>query len=527
MIRNFQQPGRSIAATKNGMAATSHSVATLTAVQILERGGNAIDAAVAAVAVQSVVEAGSTGIGGDCFALLSKGGATDVIGYNGSGKSPAAATYDVYAQRGVQSIERHTPDAVTIPGAVEAWARLIKDHGRLELGELLLPAVKLAREGYAITPRVAFEININAKPLMIHDAARRLFLTNDAAPAVGSIQVQPRLADTLEAIGNHGPDAFYRGAVAQDMVECLSSLGGLHTLEDFAATRGEYVTPITTQYRGRTVYECPPNGQGIIALLILNILSRFEIRGGPLDIENIHRELEATRLAYAARQELLADNAPVDYLLSDALADRLAGMIDPEKASETLPRFDVAEHKDTVTISVVDKDRNAVTLINSLFASYGSCIVSPRAGVLFQNRGQGFSLQKGHPNAIGPSKRPMHTIIPGMVSEGGRVVLAFGVMGGHYQGMGHAHFLSKLFDHGMDLQSAMDVPRLFPQPGTRKVECEQPLLALLGPELTRRGFEVAAAQRPIGGAQAVWIDWKNGSLLGGSDFRKDGAALGY
>jgi gamma-glutamyltranspeptidase/glutathione hydrolase len=315
------------------------------------------------------------------------------------------------------------------------------------------------------------------------------------------------------------------------MVAYLQSLGGLHTLEDFAAARGEYVTPIRTEFRGRTVYECPPNGQGIVALMIMKILARFEVKPDPLDVDNLHIEIEATRLAYSARDAFLADPAkakvPVDYLLSDALADELAAKIDLSRAIETLPCFAAAEHKDTVYIAVVDKDRNAVSFINSIFHPYGSGLVSPKSGVLFHCRGQSFSLTRGHPNQIAPRKRPMHTIIPGMVAERGRVVMPFGVMGGHYQAMGHAHLLAKLFDHGLDLQSAIDLPRLFPLPGTNIVEMEERLRERHGAALEARGFVVRPPNWAIGGAQAIWIDWERGALLGGSDARKDGCALGF
>jgi gamma-glutamyltranspeptidase/glutathione hydrolase len=532
-MRNFEQSGRSLAVSRHGMAATSHPAATLVAVNILQEGGSAIDAAVAACAVQGVVESGSTGIGGDCFVLMSKGGSTDLIAYNGSGRAPAAATLDGFQRQGIAKIEPRSPHSVTIPGAVEAWSRLIADHGTFDLGRVLAPAVKLAREGYTITPRVAYDLGHAVEFLGRNDAAREALLSNDnKGLPVGAVHTQPKLADTLEAIGRNGPAAFYRGRIAEDMVESLRAAGGLQTLDDFAATKGEYVKPISTDFRGRTVYECPPNGQGVIALLIMNILSRFTPKGGPLEIDNLHVEIEATRLAYAARNQLLGDTAldgakTVAYLLSDRLADELAAKIDVRGRALALPAFEEPEHRDTVYITVVDKDRNAVSFINSLFAVYGSGIMSRNTGVLFHNRGISFQLQRGHPNGIAPGKRPMHTIIPAMVAEQGRVTMSFGVMGGHYQSMGHAYFLSKLFDHGMDMQSAMELPRLFPQPGTATVDLERALLDRHGAELTRRGFTVGAALHPIGGAQAIAIDEKKGVLIGASDPRKDGCALGW
>jgi gamma-glutamyltranspeptidase / glutathione hydrolase len=378
---------------------------------------------------------------------------------------------------------------------------------------------------------VAHDIGKQRDLLRRDPTARRTFLSDGEAPDVGSVQRQPELAETLEAIGREGPAAFYRGPIAEDMVAYLRKLGGLHNAEDFARAKGEYVRPITTEFRGRTIYECPPNGPGVIALLILNILSRFKPRPDPLDIDNLHVEIEATRLAYAARDAFVGDPAlaevPVHYLLSDRLADELAGKIDLSHAIEDLPAFSGAEHTDTVYIAVVDEERNAVSLINSLFRPYGSGLMSPKSGVVFQNRGQGFVFTPGHPNQIGPGKRPMHTIIPGMAAENGRVFMAFGVMGGHYQAMGHAHLLAKLFDHRLDLQSAIDLPRLFPLPGTNVVEMEQRLRDRHGEALEARGFVVQPPGWAIGGAQAISIDWERGTLLGGSDPRKDGCALGY
>ncbi|TAJ33770.1 gamma-glutamyltransferase family protein [Bosea sp. (in: a-proteobacteria)] len=530
-MRDFELPGRSLAVGRNGMAATSHPTATLTAIEVLKAGGAAIDAAVAACAVQCVVEAGSTGIGGDCFVLMAPKGGDQVLAYNGSGRTPAALTAAALAERGVTTLERSSPHVVTVPGAIDAWTRLVADHGRMSMAELLAPAIGLARDGYGITPRVAADAAGQRELLAADPTARRTFLVGDEAPKVGSIQRQPELAATLETIGREGRDGFYRGAVAQDMVERLSGLGGFHTLADFESAAGEYVEPVTATYRGWTVHECPPNGQGMIALMILKILERFKPASDPLDLDGLHVEVEATRLAYAARDAYLADmsaaKVPVEYLLSDEVADRLAAQIDPKRALDPLPVLDGVEHRDTVYISVVDKDRNAVSFINSIFHPYGSGLVAPRSGVLLHNRGQSFSLAAGHPNQIGPRKRPMHTIIPGMVTRDGRAVMPFGVMGGHYQAMGHAHLLSKLFDHGLDLQSAMDLPRLFPLPGTKTIEMEGRLRTLRGEGFSARGFTVAPPKSAIGGSQAIWIDWENGTLLGGSDHRKDGCALGW
>jgi gamma-glutamyltranspeptidase/glutathione hydrolase len=512
-----------------GMAATSHPAATLAALDVLQSGGNAMDAAVAACAVQCVVEPGSTGIGGDCFVLYAPRGG-DIVAFNGSGRAPAAATGARLRSEGLTEIGRQSPHAVTVPGAVDAWSQLLRDHGTRDLGALLQPAIAYARDGYAVAPRVHQEWTDQA-PLLAKDAnARAVFLTDGKPPAVGTVHRQPALAATLEILAEKGRDGFYSGAVAEDIVTYLRSLGGLHTLEDFAAARGEYVTPIKTRFRDYEVYECPPNGQGIVALIILNILSGLPHDADPLSAERLHLEIEATRLAYALRDAYLADPAKtrvdVDWLLSDRMAADLRGRI-RDTATVPVTPIDMAEHPDTVYLTVVDRDRNAVSFINSLFHQYGSGRLAPTSGVLLHNRGMSFSLKPGHPNEIAPGKRPMHTIIPGMLVRDGRVQMPFGVMGGHYQAMGHAHFLTKVIDYGLDLQNAMDLPRLFPLPGTNTVEVERRIPAETVEGLRRRGFEIVRAEKPIGGSQAIWIDWENGTLIGGSDPRKDGCALGY
>jgi gamma-glutamyltranspeptidase/glutathione hydrolase len=431
----------------------------------------------------------------------------------------------------VTEIARSSPHAVTIPGAVEAWCRLLNDFGRTKISEVLQPAIAMASEGYAITPRVAADLERQRDLLTADEATRTTFLVNGKAPVAGDIQRQPLLAQTLQAIASEGKDAFYRGAVAEDMTDYLRSLGGRQSLEDFASTEGEYVVPISTIYRGRTIYECPPNGQGVVSLLILNILSRFERSKDPYDLTDLHVLLEATRLSYAARDAMVADPSMSDdaarRMLSDALADELAGLISFDKISDANPFHDKVEHTDTVYISVVDRDRNAVSFINSLFFSYGSGLMAPRSGVLFHNRGQSFSLTSGHPNEVAPRKRPMHTIMPGMVAERGRVTMPFGIMGGHYQAMGHAHLLARLYDCNLDLQTAIDLPRLFPLPATTTVEAEETMRLRVGAELERRGWTIQPPRSPIGGAQAILIDWQRGILIGASDHRKDGIALGY
>ncbi len=529
-MRDFQRPGRSPVHATGAMAATSNPLATETAISVLKGGGNAMDAAIAAGAVLCVVEPGSTGIGGDCFVMMSPKG-EGLVAYNGSGRAPAAANLEWYLERGITKIERNTPHAVTVPGAIDAWCRLAEDHGTRSLDELFRPAIRLARDGYPLHAGAADAFARNAKKLARAPAGGRIFLPQGKPPAAGTLHTQPQLADTLERIGREGRDGFYTGPVADDLVTYLRSLGGLHTLDDFAAAKGEYVNPISTNFRGFDIHQCPPNTQGATALEMLNILSQFEpSAAGPLSVERLHLEIEATRLAHGDRNDLLADPAqadvPVERLISMDHARTLAGRIDMGRAMGPAPAADLPEAGDTVYLSVVDRDRNAVSYINSLFSGFGSGLIGPQSGVTLHNRGQGFVLQKGHPNQIAPAKRPLHTLLPGMVSKRGRTVMCFGVMGGIYQAVGHTHFLTNVFDYGLDMQEAIDLARVFARPGgVVEVESGVPRKTVTG--LRKLGHRTLRASKPIGGGQAIAIDADTGVLTGGSDPRKDGCALGF
>jgi gamma-glutamyltranspeptidase/glutathione hydrolase len=530
-MRNFELPGRSAVHALHGMAATSHPLASLTAIEILKAGGNAFDAAVAACAILGVVEPQSTGIGGDCFVLFSSADSQKVMAYNGSGRTPAALDLDWINRHGLVEIERHTAHAVTIPGAVDAWARLVADYGRKSLGEVLAPAIQTASEGYPIHARIAHDWQRSQDTLVKDSNAASIFLPNGAVPAAGSVHRRPQLAQTLTHIAKEGRDGFYMGWVAEDMVTYLNQHGGLHSRADFASARGDYVEPIQSDYGNYTIFECPPNGQGLTALILLNILSGFNLdQWQPLSVDRLHLEIEAAKLAYQDRNTYIADPAqtkiPIDQLLSDTHASELRSAIDMGKCMDQIPLFQLPIHADTVCLSVVDSDRNAVSLINSLFNAFGSGLTAPRSGVVLQNRGVAFSLDPDHPNCIAPNKRPLHTIIPAMTCRSGKPIMPFGVMGGQYQAMGHAHFLSNCIDYKLDIQEAIDLGRVFPLPdGT--VEVEDGIPAAVQRGLIERGHKLIKPETPIGGAQAIWIDWETGVLTGGSDARKDGCALGY
>jgi gamma-glutamyltranspeptidase/glutathione hydrolase len=528
-MRDFQLPGRSAAYAQNGMAATSHPQATLTALDVLRDGGNAVDAAIAAVAVQCVVEPAMTGIGGDCFALWApaSGG---VLAVNGSGRAPAATSPEDLAALGRERLEPTSPHGVTVPGAVAAWALLLERAGTRGLDALLRPAIRLAEDGFPITPRVAADWARERARLEASPGGKALYLPRGEPPEVGRVFRLPALARTLERIAAAGPRGFYEGEAAARMVATLRGLGGVHTLDDFAAAAAETVEPIHSAYRGVRVYECPPNGQGVVALLLLNLLEGFELGGmEPLGAERLHLLAEASRLAFRDRDAVLADPAMADVptarLLDKAYAARLRERIDPARAMAELPPPLLEPHPETVYLTVVDRDLNAVSLISSIYDSFGSGLVCPDTGVIFHNRGRSFSLLPGHPNRIAPGKRPMHTIIPALAFRGGELWASFGVMGGDFQPIGHAFVLGNLVDHGMDPQAAVDLARIMPYPGDLEVERGVPAAARNG--LEQRGHRIVMRETPLGGGQVIVVDRARGVLVGGADPRKDGLALGY
>lgn len=527
MTRDFHAPGRSPFYATGGMVATSHPLTALAAVEILRAGGTAADAAVAAMAVACIGEPHMTGIGGDCFCLVARPG-RPIWGYNGSGRTGAATSAEALIDQGLKEIAIDSVHAVTVPGAIEAWDTILKTHGRFGLDHVLQGAIEAAERGIPVQPRVALDWAVTEAKLRQHAATTGIFLPGGRPPKEGDVVRFPALAATLRSIAKGGARAFYEGEIADDMIATLASLGGVLTADDFTAHRGEVVTPISTGYRGLDIVELPPNGQGLAALVLLNILERFNMAA--LDAgsaERLHLLIEAARLAYGVRNASIGDPAfmteKVTAILDKGFAATLAGMIDPARRS-LFPK-PLKPQGSTVLVCVVDKDRNAVTMINSLFSFFGSGITAEKTGILLHHRGSGFNLELGHPNCIGPSKRPMHTIIPALALHNGRVDMAFGVMGGAYQAMGHAHFISNVVDHGMDLQGAIDRPRVFFE--GEQVQVENGVSEDAIQALRARGHDVVRRALPHGGAQAIRIDWERGVLIGASDPRKDGCALGY
>jgi gamma-glutamyltranspeptidase/glutathione hydrolase len=528
--RDFERPGRSEALGTHCMVATSHPLATWTALEILRDGGNAVDAAVAAAAVLGVVEPTQTGIGGDCFALYMPSGTGTIHAINGSGWAPQAASTEWFLDRGLLAIDPAGPHAVTVPGAVGAWERLVADHGTFGLDRLLAPAIRAAEEGYAVTERLARDWGRQVAKLAATPTAASTFLSDGAAPAAGAVHRQPKLARALRAISERGAVAFYKGWIAEDIVSCLRELGGLHTLDDFAAFEPEYVSPIHASYRGYDIWECPPNGQGAIPLLIARMLQQFDV--GALDVggsQRLHLLAELARLGYAVRDAAIGDprasSVAVDKLLSDDFAAALSQRVSASgRIAELAPPFGPA-HRDTVFLAIVDRDQNTIAFINSIFDDFGSGIVAPASGIILHNRGSGFVVETGHPNTIAGRKRPLHTIIPALLTRNGRAVMSFGVTGGHFQPMGQILLLSNLIDHGMSLQQAIDAPRFFARGDT--FEVEQSVSRQAVERLRALGHPVVAAENPLGTAQAIRIDWQTGVLHGGADGRRDGVALGW
>ncbi|MGE0279882.1 MAG: gamma-glutamyltransferase [Rhizobiaceae bacterium] len=510
------------------MAATSHPLASIAAVDVLKAGGTAADAAVAAAATLCVVEPAMTGIGGDCFCLVAKPDAR-VWGYNGSGRAAFAATTDRMVAAGMtHKIPVTSPHAVTVPGAVDAWHAILQAYGRFGLGNVLRHAIRYAEAGFPVAPRVAADWARMAEKIMPHPGSARHYLIDGKAPQVGHVMRMPALAATLKAIATDGAKAFYEGAIATDIAETVQAAGGLLTADDLASHNGDAVEPISTNYRGFDIVQLPPNGQGVTTLVLLNILEQFDLGSlDPTGAPRLHLALEAARLAFGVRNTHVADadhmREPLDRLLDKAFARDLAKSLDPGRRVK-FPKSPPPS-SDTVYLTVVDRERMAVSLINSLYSPFGTGICTEKTGVMLHNRGTGFVIEPGHPNTIAPRKRPMHTMMPALMTRDGRCLISFGVMGADFQPMGQALVVTNMVDYGMDIQQAIDAPRAFYLDEVTEVERGVSEETIAG--LKSRGHTVAVRPLPHGGAQGIVIDWENGNLIGGSDHRKDGCAIGY
>jgi gamma-glutamyltranspeptidase/glutathione hydrolase len=525
---------RSVVMGRRGMVATSQPLAAQAGLRILLAGGSAADAAVAAAAALNVVEPMSTGIGGDVFALVYHANTREVSALNGSGRAPRALSPQVFAERGLDRVPADGMLPVTVPGTVDAWSALLERHGAMSLAQVLAPAIEYAEQGFPVSEIIAAswwraEPRLQAHP----DAARTYLVDGRRAPRPGEIFRQPNLARTLRQIAEGGRDAFYRGPIAEAIVQASEKYGGFLAPEDFAAHHSTWDTPISTEYRGHTVYECPPNGQGLTALLGLNILSGFDMAElTPGSVEALHIEIEAMRLAFADAATYIADPAqadvPVEPLLSERHAAARRALIRPDRAMRAVAAGALPAGHDTVYLTVVDEAGNAVSLINSLYMGFGSGVVAGDTGIALQNRGACFVLDPEHRNCLAPGKRPYHTIIPCMVLRGDRLWSSFGVMGGFMQPQGHVQMLVNMLDFGMNPQEALDAPRFEltdPYNGSEAVALEHDGATI--DALSRLGHQAAGGRTSgFGGGQIVVVD-ENGVRHGGSDKRKDGCVVAY
>jgi gamma-glutamyltranspeptidase/glutathione hydrolase len=524
------------------MAATSQPLATAAAVRVLQEGGNAVDAAIAANAVLGVVEPMSCGLGGDLFAIVWDAKSRKLYGLNASGRSPAAATIALFRSRGMKYIPVHGPLSWSVPGCVDGWDQLRAKFGTRSWAELLAPAIHYASDGFAVSEIIAADWHGAERELAKIPTSAACFLPGGHAPARGTIFRNPGLARSLRAIVEGGRDAFYRGPMAQAIVSYSHSVGGVFEPGDFAEHTSTWVEPVSTNYRGYDVWELPPNGQGIAALQMLNLLEPYDLkRMGFGSAEALHLMIEAKKLAYEDRAKYYADiekaRVPVKELISKSYAARRRALVDPRHANAHPTAGDPLQ-ADTIYLTVVDKDYSAVSLIQSNFHGFGSFHVPGDLGFPLQNRGCLFALDETHANGLAPGKRPFHTIIPAFITRDGKPWLSFGLMGGDMQAQGHVQVVCNLIDFGMDVQEAGDAPRFrhfgsseptgLPADGGGSVGLETGFRPEVRRALEAKGHRLApATPGSYGGYQAIRIDLDRGVLIGGSDPRKDGGAMGY
>ena len=535
---------RSVVVARNGIVATSQPLAAQVGLDILKAGGNAADAAIATNAALGVVEPMSCGIGGDLFVLYWDARTAKLYGLNASGRAPASLSLDLFAEQQLSQVPIEGPLSWTVPGCVDGWEELRSRFGTKPLAELLDPAIQYAEEGFPVSEIIAGYWKGAADELAQYEDSRATWLLEEGrAPRTGEVFRNPNLAASLKLIGEGGRDAFYNGPIAEQIIAYSEAHGGYFTAEDFADHRSDWVDPIATTYRGHEVWELPPNGQGLAALQMLNILEAYDLKAmGHNSVDYLHLLIEAKKLAFADRAKFYADpemvDVPVETLLSKAYATQQRKRIDPNKAAVSVPPGDPQlESGDTVYISVCDAEGNCCSLIQSLYYGFGSKVTPGEVGFCVQNRGALFSLDPGHANCLQPGKRPFHTIIPAMATRDGKPWLCFGVMGGDMQPQGHVQVLLNMIDFGMNVQQAGDAARVrhlgsasptgapMDAEGGR-VACESGISTQTQAALKERGHVIDTVRQSFGGYQAIRID-DAGTLYGGTDPRKDGAAVGF
>jgi gamma-glutamyltranspeptidase/glutathione hydrolase len=542
-VTGLRHASRSEIIAPHGMAATSQPLATQIALDILKAGGSAADAAIAANAALGLMEPTGSGIGGDLFAIIWDAEKQELTGLNASGRAPRAMTIEYFQENGIESVPKYGPLPVSVPGAVDGWFELHGRYGRLPMTDVLAPAIAYARNGFPVSEVIAHYFELNAKTRAEFPGFAETYMRDGRMPQKGEVFRNPRLANTYEAIADGGRDVFYKGDIARDIDAYMTEQGGLLRYEDLAQHHSEWITPVSTNYRGWDVYELPPNGQGIAALQILNILEGFDIASmGFGSAEYIHAFVEAKKLAYEDRAKFYADmdfaDVPVETLISKSYADQRRQMISMEKAAMSYPAGDAKlEEGDTIYLTVADEDGNMVSLIQSNYRGMGSGMTPGELGFVLQNRAELFNLDPTHANALEPGKRPFHTIIPAFVMKDGKPLISFGVMGGAMQPQGHAQVIVNMIDFGMNLQEAGDAARV------RHGGSSQPTGAVMADggivymersfsEETRAalealGHKLGDTDGSFGGYQAILRDHDEGVYYGASEVRKDGQAAGY
>lgn len=536
--------GRSVVIAKNGIVATSHPLASQAGLDVLKAGGTAADAAIAANAMLGAVEPMSCGIGGDLFVIYWDNQSKKLYGLNASGRSPYRLNRQVFVEKGLKDIPTDGPLSWSVPGCVSGWGELHQRFGKRTMSELLAASIEACESGFPIPEVIAgYWSSSEASLRKWPDSATTFLVDGQRAPRLGELFRNPRLAATYRLIAERGTEAFYRGSVARRIVDFSEKNGGYFSLRDFEDHQSNWLDPVSANYRGYDVWELPPNGQGIAALQMLNVLEQYDLKSmGAGNPEYLHLFLEAKKLAYADRARYYADmdfeRVPVRELISKEYAMRQAARIDRNRASEDVPPGSpVMAHGDTIYLSVIDKDRNCCSLIQSNFHGFGSQVTPGDVGFALQNRGALFALDDRHPNRLEPHKRPFHTIIPAMVTKDGRPVFCFGVMGGDMQPQGHVQIVVNMVDFGMNVQAAGDAARVqhsgsatptgHPGNGSGSVTVESGISDQAVESLRAKGHKVTRSGGGYGGYQGIYIDWEHGTLHGATESRKDGVAAGY
>lgn len=531
---------RSEVIAQNGMVATSQPLATQVGLDILKRGGNAIDAAIAANAMLGLVEPTGNGIGGDLFAIVWDAKTKQLYGLNASGRSPKSLTLEHFELLGLDKIPPFGPLPVSVPGAVDGWFELHGKFGSMPMASLLSPSIEYAKNGFPVSELIAYYMQRSVDRIGQYKGFKETFMPNGKAPVKGQIFKNPNLAATYEKIASGGRDAFYKGDIARVIAAYMKDQGGFLTYDDLATHTSDWIDPVSTNYRGYDVWELPPNGQGIAALQILNILEQHDIEGmGYGSPEYVHTFVEAKKLAFEDRAKYYADPAfntiPVDWLISKQYAQQRNALINPKKAAK---RYDAGLNEgDTIYLTTADKEGNMVSLIQSNYRGMGSGMTPDGLGFILQDRGEMFSLKAGHFNVFAPGKRPFHTIIPAFVTRNGKPWLSFGVMGGGTQPQMHAQIVVNLIDFGMNLQEAGDAPRMLHSGSSEPtdeimtdggyVSLENGYSAKTRRKLVQMGHVLRDVSGSYGGYQAIMRDPQTGVYYGASESRKDGHAAGY